>query len=891
MREAQGTRSNAAVDAATAAPSAAAREALLPRPLDLTTPQFTLRAVLTGMALGGLLSTCNVYTGLTIGWGLNMSATSILLSYGFWMTVRQISPRRIRPWTMLENNINQAACSAGAAVASAGLVAPIPALTMLTGQRLEWHWLALWVFSVCLVGIAAAIGIRRQMIVVDKLPFPSGIACAEMLREMYAHGREALARVLMMLGFGLLASGVKVVELLGLARRWPLPFSVGGYPAGAWTFSLDPTLLMVGVGGLIGWRAAWSLLLGSALAYLVVSPPLLRDRSLRLEVDGPLVALPESVRAALDRADPLSFDAERRRLEWKGVMTPEQRAAYLALSDEPRYREAVARLYGRSQPALELPLAAPPALGGLPVKHDAARGVLRVRGGLSPDALDALRTLDASPAFQAALDRVALAFDYHTTRDLQISEPLGTLPPGLIIPRADAVHLRFDRSRQRLVAIGRMPAAVRDHLSTQCDRLLAGGRAPAPQVEAFRAALQRLYERSQAGLMPPGAAIPPELAARVELIDGGAALRARGPLSAADARALRGASADADLQAAAAGLAATAAYRLAAPNFVDLNAWLLWPGVTLMVVASLVYVSFSWRAMLGFFGRRGAGDATADPQAAGDTPFGWFVAASIVALSVSVLLQSSLFGIGVIAAVVGVLLSFVLALVAARVSGETNTTPVGAMGKITQLAFAVITPNNPVPNLMTANVTGGAASQCADLLHDLKTGYLIGASPRWQALGQAFGALAGALVGSAVYLVLVPEPAEQLMTEQFPAPAVAAWKGVAEVFMIGLSALPPQAVPAMAIAAIAGVVLPLLERFGPKRVRGFVPSPASVGLAFVIPGYNAISMFLGGFIALLLSKAAPGWSSRYLVAACAGIIAGESLTGVGDALRRIFVAA
>ena len=41
---------------------------LQPRPLDLTSPQFTPRAVLTGMALAALLSMCNIYTGLKIGW-------------------------------------------------------------------------------------------------------------------------------------------------------------------------------------------------------------------------------------------------------------------------------------------------------------------------------------------------------------------------------------------------------------------------------------------------------------------------------------------------------------------------------------------------------------------------------------------------------------------------------------------------------------------------------------------------------------------------------------------------------------------------------------------------------------------------------------------------------
>lgn len=52
------------------------------------------------------------------------------------------------------------------------------------------------------------------------------------------------------------------------------------------------------------------------------------------------------------------------------------------------------------------------------------------------------------------------------------------------------------------------------------------------------------------------------------------------------------------------------------------------------------------------------------------------------------------------------------------------------MGKITQLSFAAISPGNVSANLMSANVTGGAAGQCADMMHDFKTGLLLGAGFR-----------------------------------------------------------------------------------------------------------------------------------------------------------------
>src|SRR5690606_40535869 len=55
-----------------------------PVPMDFASPQLTVRAVLTGMVLGGTLSLCNIYAGLKIGWGFNMSITAMLLAFGFW---------------------------------------------------------------------------------------------------------------------------------------------------------------------------------------------------------------------------------------------------------------------------------------------------------------------------------------------------------------------------------------------------------------------------------------------------------------------------------------------------------------------------------------------------------------------------------------------------------------------------------------------------------------------------------------------------------------------------------------------------------------------------------------------------------------------------------------
>lgn len=583
--------------------------------------QLTIRAVATGVLLGGSLSLCNIYTGLKVGWGLGMSISAAILAFSFWKIAQTVT--RGRSFNIFETNIAQTAASSGAAISSAGLVAPIPALTMITGEALGWAPLAAWTFSVCLVGITVSYGIRRQLIEVDKLKFPSGLATGETLKELYAIGGKSLDRVRMLVSGAILATSVKLAEHIADIPNWIIPGRISarvggamekaGFPSvslGNLGLSIEPTLLMYGVGAIVGIRTGISILLGTIIGWAFLLP------------------------WALDNgwADPGSADPTR---SW----------------------------------------------------------------------------------------------------------------------------------------------------------------------------------------------------------------------------------------------------------FTTGVKWLLWPGVAMMVTSALTSFAFSWRSVLNAF--TGSRDGESADDGSKKQFSAWFAVALVLVLAISVTLQTALFGIKPWIAALGVMMTFLLALVAARVSGETNVTPVGAMGKVTQFIFALLAPGSPAANLMAANVTGGAASQCADMMHDLKTGSMIGAKPSFQFVAQVFGALSGAIAGSAAYLILVPDPKNQLLTDEWPAPAVATWKAVAELFMKGFDALPGGALEAMTIGAIAGIVLAVLAKVLPRSLQIWVPSPAAIGLSFTLPAYNAISMFLGSLAGFGAAKVFPNWSERFLIVFASGIIAGESLTGVGLAIETV----
>jgi OPT oligopeptide transporter protein len=179
-------------------------------------------------------------------------------------------------------------------------------------------------------------------------------------------------------------------------------------------------------------------------------------------------------------------------------------------------------------------------------------------------------------------------------------------------------------------------------------------------------------------------------------------------------------------------------------GYAQIVQWTLWGGVACMVTSSLLACALQWRtaarafAGLGAMFNRGR-PAADDPLAAIETPGAWLLAGQLVGFVGLAWLGHATFGMPYWQTAVAVLLSFALALVACRVTGETDTTPVGAMGKITQLTFGVLSPGNVNVNLMSANVTAAAAGSSADLLTDLKSGYLLGAHPRQQFLAQFAG--------------------------------------------------------------------------------------------------------------------------------------------------------
>lgn len=308
--------------------------------------------------------------------------------------------------------------------------------------------------------------------------------------------------------------------------------------------------------------------------------------------------------------------------------------------------------------------------------------------------------------------------------------------------------------------------------------------------------------------------------------------------------------------------------------------WALWGGTSLMVFASLAALGLQWNTIARSFTllRRGpkAGTEHSDlsaRMAAIEVPNSWFIAGLIPITIAIVLVLVVAFHIHWWAGLIAVAMSFVLSMVACRATGETDTTPIGAMGKVMQLLFAVISPGNVTHNLMAAGAGANSASSSADLLTDLKSGYLLGANPRKQFIAQAIGIFFGTIAVVPAWYLMIPN---DTALEKYPLPATQTWVAVARVLSNGIESLPMSARWAILIGGLVGILLPVLEKSFPKA-RRWLPSAMGLGLGWIVFFSNALAFTIGASIAWGWAQWKPANQERYNIPIASGLVAGESL--------------
>ena len=328
------------------------------------------------------------------------------------------------------------------------------------------------------------------------------------------------------------------------------------------------------------------------------------------------------------------------------------------------------------------------------------------------------------------------------------------------------------------------------------------------------------------------------------------------------------------------------------------NQWALWWGVSMMVVGSLVSLfarpdlfSGLWRMLRQ---RRTPSSREVDPLREIELPL-WLSSVGVPVFGfLGVWMGNAFFGVPWLAGFLSLPLILVLSVICTNSMALTSWTPTGALSKITQFTIGSLDRSNPASNLIPAGMTAEVASNAANLLSDIKPGYMLGAKPRQQAIGHVIGIVAGALAATPLfYLLFLPPNASgvrstaTLVTEQFAMPAAVQWKGVADLIAKGLGSLPASAMVAMAIAAIVALVFEGLR----IRSRGRFPlSAVSIGLGVVLPPESTLAMWIGAFVFWWMGRKAVVGSPKHDIwvegcePICAGLISGAALIGIGNAL-------
>lgn len=226
--------------------------------------EWSARALLLGIALSALLSAANAYLGLFAGMTVSASIPAAVVSMGVLRVVRG---------GILENNLVQTAASAGES-AAAGAIFTLPALILLGAWDSFPYWMC-----VALVGTGGALGVvftallRRPLVQASSLPFPEGVATAEVLRVGHGNGAEARAG-LVRLGHG--AAAGAVVKFFQSGAGWAATTVEGAARWGSWLVygggSLSVALLAVGA--IVGLRVGLLVFCGGAVNWLVFVPSL-----------------------------------------------------------------------------------------------------------------------------------------------------------------------------------------------------------------------------------------------------------------------------------------------------------------------------------------------------------------------------------------------------------------------------------------------------------------------------------------------------------------------------------------------------------------------------------------------------------------------------------------
>jgi len=233
-------------------------------PADAEMPEFTLRAVLLGAILGLIFSAVTVYLGLKAGLTVAVNIPISIIAMALFAGIAKTGLSK--PATVLEITTVQTTGAAGESIA-AGVIFTLPALIFL-GFTLDITKVFIVALAGGLLGVSFLIPLRRYLIEREHgiLPYPEGIACAEVIKSGKESGAHA-SHVFWGAGIGFIYKFMmSVLRLWKEAPVWRPRFYSGSTLIG----EVSPELL--GVGYIIGPRTASIMVAGGFISWMLLIP-------------------------------------------------------------------------------------------------------------------------------------------------------------------------------------------------------------------------------------------------------------------------------------------------------------------------------------------------------------------------------------------------------------------------------------------------------------------------------------------------------------------------------------------------------------------------------------------------------------------------------------------
>ncbi|OWY71405.1 hypothetical protein B7486_12510 [cyanobacterium TDX16] len=286
-------------------------------------PQLTIRVIVFGFLIGGVLATTNLYVGAKIGATLGTSITAVVLAVVFFDFLHRIGLGR--RFGSQEGAVVQSIASSAGYMASP-LTASMAAYMVVMDRVVPSWQMILWLLGISLLGVLFAIPLKRRFINNEQLPFPEGRACGVMLMTLRddegrrvspgAAGKDGVpgssALPARMLGCaGLVAGMIRLLQSETLMHKIRLGFctipetldtwyyrlagkqglwvpSIAGTPLRELTVRPTLDIAVLALGGLIGMRTCLSLIIGAVVNYCVLAPWMIQrgDIATNTAVDG-----------------------------------------------------------------------------------------------------------------------------------------------------------------------------------------------------------------------------------------------------------------------------------------------------------------------------------------------------------------------------------------------------------------------------------------------------------------------------------------------------------------------------------------------------------------------------------------------------------------------------